>query len=454
MYPAFTQQADAPARLHLFTSESWKQADLPGPLKAFAAAQGFKAKAEQIVIAPDADGAISHVLFGLGEGRDGLALAGLSARLPVGDYAVATRPAGLDFAQTAAGWADGAYRFERYLADKTEPPRLLIPEDAPFAELAREADAVKLVRDLVNTPAEDMGPNALQGAVSELAEAYGAQLTVAIGDELLAQNYPMIHAVGRAAHIPPRMIELAWGDPAHPELALVGKGVAFDTGGLNIKTGDYMRIMKKDMGGAAHVIALARLVMDAGLPVHLKLYVPAVENAVSGTSFRPGDVLATRKGLSVEIDNTDAEGRLILCDALARACEGNPDLVVDFATLTGAARVALGPDLVPFYTEDDAVAEALAAVSAASGDPVWRMPLWGAYTSMISSSIADTANAGGRMAGSITAALFLKKFVDDASWLHFDCWAWRERKYGRPAGGAATGLRAAWAMLRARYGAT
>lgn len=296
-----------------------------------------------------------------------------------------------------------------------------------------------------------MGPSAIEAAVRAIAEEFGADITVTAGDDLLEQNYPMIHAVGRAAPEAPRLIELTWGNPDHPELALVGKGVAFDTGGLNLKTGNYMRLMKKDMGGSAHVIALARLVMSSNLPVRLKLYVPAVENAIDSHAFRPGDVLSTRKGLTVEIDNTDAEGRLILGDALTKACESDPDLLIDFATLTGAARVALGPDLAPFYTDDGDVADAINAAGAVSGDPVWRMPLWDPYKSMLKSSIADMQNAGGAFAGSITAAIFLKQFVEARRWVHLDVWAWRLGKYGRPEGAAACGLRAIWTMLRTRY---
>ena len=453
MDPAFTASPDAPARIHLFTTADWSNAAPGGALGRFAEVSGFTGRAGQCVIAPREDGGLGDVLFGLGEGRDGLAVAALSARLPGGDYAVERCPEDYPFSWVAAGWHDGAYRFEKYLSETTPPPRLVLPAGEDADALDREAVAVRLVRDMVNTPAEDMGPDGIQAVLSALAEETGATLETVIGDGLLDRNYPMVHVVGRAAASAPRMMELTWGDPAHPELAIVGKGVAFDTGGLNIKTGDYMRLMKKDMGGAAHAIGLARLVMDAQLPVHLKLYVPAVENAVSGNAFRPGDVLATRKGLKVEIDNTDAEGRLILCDALARACEGDPDLLIDYATLTGAARVALGPDLAPYYTDDETLSDKLIEASGQSGDPVWRMPLWRPYTSMLSSSIADITNAGGRMAGSITAAVYLSHFVDAPRWMHFDIWAWREGKYGRPAGGAATGLRASWAMLQARYGA-
>jgi leucyl aminopeptidase len=263
----------------------------------------------------------------------------------------------------------------------------------------------------------------------------------------------MVHAVGRAGVDAPRFLELEWGVPGRPRLALCGKGITFDSGGLNLKTGDGMRIMKKDMGGAAHAIALAELIMGAGLPVHLKLYVSAAENAISGNAFRPGDILSSRKGLTVEIDNTDAEGRLVLADALTRACESEPDLLLDFATLTGAARVALGADLAPLYTDDETLAADILAASAHTGDPVWRMPLWDPYLADLKSPVADLVNSGGSFAGSITAAVFLKQFVTVKSWAHFDIWAWRKAKYGRPDGGAACGLRAVWSMLETRYGA-
>lgn len=451
MDPVFTTAPTAPAALHVFTSADWARAELPSAVRAFAEACGFAGKAGQSVLVPGEDGAMAHVVCGIGDGEDALALAAISAKLPAGDYEIARLPEGFPLAWAAAGWHDGAYRFEAYRASPSAPPRLAVPMGAEGTAIAREADAVRLVRDLVNTPAEDMGPDAIHCAVSALAEETGATLEATIGEALLEANYPMIHAVGRAAAIPPRLLELSWGDEAHPELAIVGKGVSFDTGGLNIKTGDYMRLMKKDMGGAAHAIGLAKLVMEANLPVRLKLYVPTVENAIAGNAFRPGDVVSTRKGLRVEIDNTDAEGRLILCDALARACETHPDLLLDYATLTGAARVALGPDLAPFYTDDEALAGQIEAGARSTGDPAWRMPLWRPYTSMLSSSIADISNAGGRMAGSITAAVYLSEFVDTEHWAHFDIWAWREGKYGRPAGGAATALRASWAMLQARY---
>ena len=454
MHKSFTAKGANPAAIHLFTVsgfESLKDDPFPGA-RALAKGQGFTGKAGQVVLQAGTDGQLSHVLAGLGDGRDALGVAAISAKLPEGDYMIAT-DGGLGFAQIAAGWADGAYRFDRYLKEKAKPPRLVIPAGEESDALSREADAVAHLRDLVNTPASDMGPEELQGEIAALAGLHGAKLTATVGDDLLAANYPLVHAVGNAATFAPRFLELEWGDPSHPKLALVGKGVTFDSGGLNIKGGDGMRIMKKDMGGSAHVIALSELIMGSGLKVHLKLYVPAVENAIAGNAFRPGDILASRKGLTVEIDNTDAEGRLILADALARACESEPDLLIDFATLTGAARVALGQDLAPIYTDDDALAADVLAGSKASGDPVWRMPLWDPYLSDLKSPIADLVNSGGRQAGSITAALFLKQFVTAKSWAHFDVWAWRKSKYGRPEGGAPTGFRAVWAMLAARYSA-
>lgn len=452
MHKAFTASADSPARLHLFRSGDWSEASagLSDAIKAQAKAQGFKGGSGDMVIVASPEGDIADVLFGLGETSDALAVAALSGKLPAGDYEVA-RDGGMPMANIAAGWADGAYRFDRYLKDKANPPRLVIGDGGDAEALDREADAIALLRDLINTPAQDMGPAGIEAAIRILAEQYSADLSVITGDDLLKANYPMVHAVGRAAPEAPRFMELSWGNPDHPELALVGKGVAFDTGGLNLKPGAGMKLMKKDMGGSAHVIALAKLVMSSNLPVRLKLYVPAVENAIGRDAFRPSDILQTRKGLTVEIDNTDAEGRLILGDALARACESDPDLVVDFATLTGAARVALGPELAPFYTDDGDLADAINAGGAVSGDPVWRMPLWDPYKSMLKSSVADIQNSGGRFAGSITAAIFLKQFVDARRWVHLDVWGWRTPKYGRPEGAAACGLRAIWAMLRTRY---
>lgn len=453
MTPAFTTAFKHAIPVYLFTKKDVEDGkmDLPDPVAAFAKTQGFDGSAGQMVSFPDAHGALGHVLGGLGDGTNPLVVAEICGKLRGGDYTVKAKPDDWPFSWVAAGWVDGAYRFDHYTKRETKHPRLVLPEGEDEAALDREALAVNMLRDLINTPPDAMGPDMIEAAIRKIAKVHGAEVSSIIGDDLLKENYPMVHAVGRAADISPRIVELSWGDESHPELALVGKGVSFDTGGLNIKTGNYMRIMKKDMGGAAHAIALASLVMGAKLPVRLKLYIPTVENAIAGNAFRPGDIISSRKGLTVEIDNTDAEGRLILGDALSRASESDPDLLIDFATLTGAARVALGPDLAPFYTDDETLAGDILNGAKDSGDPTWRMPLWAPYLTYLSSPIADIANAGGSMGGSITAALFLQKFVDAKSWVHLDVWGWREAKYGRPAGAAACGLRAMWTMLQNRY---
>ena len=452
MPPIFVNTAETKIPVHLIQSSDWESVakSLDPALRLFAEAQKFEASAGQTVMMPTEEGAIGAVLFGLGKANNPLIIASLSGKLPEADYEIVAAPENWQDGWTAAGWADGAYRFDRYLTKKAAPPRLVLSEEA-LQDAEREAGAIHMLRDLVNTPAGDMAPDQIEAEIQALSKTYGAETTSIVGDDLLKQNFPLIHAVGRAADIPPRLVTMEWGDASHPELALVGKGVSFDTGGLNIKTGDYMRLMKKDMGGAAHAIALARLVMDKKLPVRLKLYIPTVENAVSGNAFRPGDIIKSRKGLTVEIDNTDAEGRLILADALALACESKPDMLIDFATLTGAARVALGQDLAPFYTDYQAAARGIEDAGTETGDPVWRMPLWDPYLSDLKSSIADMQNAGGRMAGSITAAIFLKQFVDTERWIHWDVWAWRNAKYGRPAGAAACGLRTVWHWLQAKY---
>jgi leucyl aminopeptidase len=381
-------------------------------------------------------------------------LARAAESLPEGRYRVEGRSPG----PSTLGWVLGQYGFDRYRPAKTRkgPRILLTPDAARIDETVRLAEATFLVRDLVNTPAGDLGPAELEAAVRATAERFGAEVTVSAG-KALEEGYPLIAAVGQAAieARAPRLIELRWGDRRHPKLALVGKGVCFDSGGLDIKPASGMRLMKKDMGGAAHALALARLVMAAKLPVRLHLLIPAVENAVSGAAFRPGDVLRSRRGLTVEIGNTDAEGRLILGDALARAVEDEPELILDFATLTGAARVALGPDLPALFANDDKLADDLLCAGTEVSDPLWRMPLWKAYEEMFASDIADFGNAAeGGFAGAVTAALFLQKFVPEGTpWAHFDTFAWRaSAKPGRPKGGDALGLRAAYAVLAARYG--
>ncbi|WP_419815942.1 leucyl aminopeptidase family protein [Glacieibacterium sp.] len=390
----------------------------------------------------------------VGVGSDGLvdpwALATAASKLPAGVYRCSEAPGA-----AALGWLLAQHRFDRFLkSDDTTGPRVLLSNDpASVRDTARMAEAVALVRDLVDTPAGDLGPAELADAIIAQGKLFGAETQVFTG-EALRDGFPAIHAVGRAAAGQPRLIDLRWGNPAHPKLTLVGKGVTFDSGGLNIKGGAGMALMKKDMGGAAHALALSRLVMQADLPVRLRLIVPAVENAISGNAFRPGDVLKTRKGLTVEIGNTDAEGRLILADALALAQEDKPDLLLDFATLTGAARVALGPDLPAMFSNDDALAEALLVAGRQVQDQLWRMPLWSGYRDMLKSSVADLNNAPeGGFAGAVTAALFLERFIAEGqSWAHLDLYAWAPSgKPGRPKGGAATGLRAVFAMLSLRF---
>ena len=381
-------------------------------------------------------------------------LAKLGEALPAGTYRLAAGDPG----PAALGWLLAQHRFNRYKS-KPAPERgarvLLTSDPARVDETIRLADATALVRDLVDTPAADLGPAELEAAVRDWAKDVGASVTITSGPEL-ESGFPMIAAVGAAA-IPsraPRLIEAAWGNPAHPRIAIIGKGVCFDSGGLDLKPASGMRLMKKDMGGAAHALALARLIAGARLPVRLHLLIPAVENAVAGGAFRPGDILSSRAGTRVEIDNTDAEGRLVLGDALTRAGEEQPELIVDFATLTGAARVALGPDLPALFVNDDALAEQIAAASNSVADPLWRMPLWDAYDEMLKSDVADLANsADSPFAGSVTAALFLRRFVpENVAWAHLDTFAWRPAaKPGRPKGGEALGLRAIYAALAARY---
>ncbi|HLS84167.1 MAG TPA: leucyl aminopeptidase family protein [Arenimonas sp.] len=425
-------------------------------VRAWLQAAGFDGQPGAPLLVPAAEGGAAFALAGVGDLADPLAVAHLPSQLPPGSYRLdPASPLTPEPGRLLLGWGLGSYRFGRYLgAAAREPARLVLPADAAGSEAASLLAACLRVRDLVNTPTQDMGPEQLEAVALEIARAHGAQARVVRGDELLAENFPAIHAVGRASHRAPRLVELSWGDPGHPRLALVGKGVCFDTGGLDLKAADGMRNMKKDMGGAAHALALAELVMARRLPVRLQLLLPLVENAVGPDAFRPGEVLATRKGLSIEVDNTDAEGRLVLCDALAYAAESRPELLLDFATLTGAARVALGPDLPALYSHDDDLAQAWLAAGDQERDPLWRMPLWRPYITYLRSGVADLANSGAsRMAGSITAALFLDRFVPEGqAWAHVDVYAWNDNdRPGRPAGGEAQGLRAAFAMLKARY---
>ncbi len=416
--------------------------------------QKFDGSGYQVGIVPDGDGWFA--VGGVADPKElsSWCMAKLAENLPEGTYRRAEGEPG----PALHGWQTAQHIFDRYKKpERPTGPRVLLTKDVKAIDSAvAEAQAVCLVRDLVNTPAEDMGPAALEEQCEKLAKQHSAKLSVTKGDAL-EQEYPMVHAVGRAAarHYAPRIMHLTWGRESDPVLAIVGKGVCFDSGGLDVKSSTGMLLMKKDMGGAAHAIALAGLVMNAGLPVRLHLLVPAVENAISSNSFRPGDVLKSRKGLTVEIGNTDAEGRLILGDALQRASEEKPDLIIDFATLTGAARVALGPEYPALMTRRDATAEALIAAGKAHDDEPWRLPLPDAYREWLVSEIADTNNAhGNAFAGASVAGLFLDKFVGEGiDWAHFDTFAWRpQAKPGRPKGGDAYGLRAAWHMLQARFG--
>ena len=426
---------------------------MPPAAAAWLGATGFSGAAGEVAVIPDGKGAVGSVLFGLGKGEriPSLLPGKLPGALPPGTYRLGQ---GFDDPALAAlAFALGAYRFARYRKDNAEPRRLVIPAGVDAADIVRIADGVALARDLINTAANDLGPAELAGAARTLGTRYGAAVTEIVGDALLAKGFPLVHAVGAAATAgrAPRLVDLVWGEAGNPKITIVGKGVCFDTGGLDIKPSSGMLLMKKDMGGAANALGLAHMIMDANLPIRLRVIIPAVENAISGAAFRPGDVFGSRKGLTVEIGNTDAEGRLVLADALTLAGEESPDLIVDLATLTGAARVALGPEVVPIYTADDVLAADLTRHGTAVADPVWRMPLWAPYASMLESKVADINNAGSSpFAGSITAALFLSRFVpEDACWLHADIFAWNpSTKPGKPEGGEAQAIRALYALLK------
>jgi leucyl aminopeptidase len=421
----------------------------------WAKAHDFNGEAGRLLTFADIKGRLAGALFGLGKENDefgALAHGALARVLPEGDWHLASSPA--DPTQAAIGLKLGSYVFTRYGKKPGRKLTFALPKGADAKRVGRVADAVFLTRDLVNTPTNDMGPDALEKAVRALAAGHKAQVSAIVGDALLKANFPMIHAVGRASATAPRLIDMVWGRKDAPKVTLVGKGVCFDTGGLDIKPSSNMLLMKKDMGGAANVLGLAAMIMTSGLNVRLRVLIPAVENAIAGNAFRPGDILQSRKGLSVEIGNTDAEGRLILADALALADEEQPGLLVDMATLTGAARVALGPDLPPFYTPDDQLAAELSEMARANADPLWRMPLWQPYDTKLGSKVADINNVTtDGFAGSITAALFLKRFVEKtSSWAHFDIFAWSpaERPHC-PVGGEAQAIRALEALLLKRY---
>ena len=441
---------DTDSRL-LFSSKSGKSVpihrlrsitDLPKSSINWANSVGFTATSGEVCLVPDKSGVLSSVLFGLGDDSHPLLHGKLARHLPSGIY---------HFAEStnfdSLGWAMGGYDYTRYKKRTTEFPRLVSSGDRHIIE------GVYMARDLINTPANDMTPTSLEQATRKLAKHHGATLKVIKGEKLLKENFPLIHAVGRASSDAPRLLEFNWGKPSSRKVTLVGKGVTFDTGGLNLKPGNSMSLMKKDMGGAANVLGLAHMIMSAKLPIRLRVLIGAVENSVSSSSYRPGDILRSRKGLSVEIGNTDAEGRLVLADCLSYADEQSPDHLIDMATLTGAARIAMGPDIVPFYTTDDNFADSLMRFSEESYDPLWRLPLWSGYDSYLSSKVADINHintVGVSFAGSITASLFLRRFVDRSKvWSHLDMYGWNSiTKPWGPIGGEAQGIRALFYLLK------
>ena len=441
------------------TAETWRQQreQLDAPARTFADAAGFEPKPGRHLLLPAAAGGLAGALFALeatdAAHKDLFAPGALSGLLPEGAYRFANAPH--DSKLAALAFALGAYRFTRYRKQDAKALQLELPGNVDGDDLSRIVEGVCLARDLINTPANDMGPLELDDAARTLAHRHGADARSIVGDDLLKENFPLIHAVGRAAVRAPRLIDVTWGDPSHPKITLVGKGVCFDTGGLDIKPESGMLNMKKDMGGAACMLALAHMLMDRGTKIRLRVLIPAVENAISGAAFRPRDVYRARNGLTVEIGNTDAEGRLILADAIALADDEKPELIADMATLTGAARVALGTDIPPIYTDDDELAATLAACATSENDPLWRMPLWRPYDQLLDSKVADINNvASGGFGGSITAALFLRRFVSQAkAWLHCDIYAWNlTTKPGRPEGGECQAARALYALLVSRYG--
>ena len=415
---------------------------------------GFKAKPGSFNLIPGADSQLQKVVAGIASTDDLWALGGLPANLPEGDYALDAAFEPRQRERLTLGWALGAYQFTRYKAPKRAMAQLALDPACDADRIQRQIEAVALARDLINTPAEEMMPEHLAEAMQALGREFGATVEQIVGDDLLARNFPVIHAVGRASAHPPRLLDLRWGDPTHPKITLVGKGVCFDSGGLDLKPASAMRLMKKDMGGAATVLGLVRLIISSGLPVRLRALIPAVDNAVAGNAFRPGDVVRSRQGLTIEIHNTDAEGRLVLCDALAEAGSEQPTVILDFATLTGAARVALGTEVPALFCNDEALAAGLLAAAEREQDPFWRLPLHQPYRKLLDSKVADIANASeSSYAGAITAALFLKEFVPAGiPWAHFDLMAWNlKTQPGRPEGGEAMALRAVFAWLEQRY---
>jgi len=458
MHPAFVSRGGNAVPVWFVNTDSYAQVrgEIGAAARRFAETAKFEPRAGQLLLLPDADGALAGVLFGLEPNdrpeKDRFLPGRLPGLLPAGIYRFANAPH--DTRLAALAFALGSYKFTRYRKAEPNGAQLEIPDGIDGADLSRIAEGVTLARDLINTPANDLGPAELAEAAQALAAKHGATCNTVVGNDLLRQNFPLIHAVGRAAARAPRLIDITSGDPTHPKITLVGKGVCFDTGGLDIKSDAGMLNMKKDMGGAACVLAAAHMILDGKLKVRLRVLIPAVENSIAGEAFRPLDIYKSRKGITVEIGNTDAEGRLVLADALALADEEAPELIADMATLTGAARVALGPELPPFYTHDDKLASDLARHADTERDPMWRMPLWRPYESMLDSKTAEINNVGGPQAGSITAALFLNRFVSAAkSWAHFDIFAWTpSAKPARPDGGECQVARALYALLKERYG--
>jgi len=433
----------------------WRE-NAPARERDWAQASGFTAEAGKLALVPDASGKLGRVLAGVGETEPAMwAVAGLSDALPEGSYRLDPLPADPDVSRVALGWALGTYRFTRYHAFPEPKARLVWPKGADRGYVERLASAVFLARDLATTPASDMGPEELADTAQKVAKARGAKCKITVGDKLLDKNYPTIHAVGRASTRAPRLVDIRWGDEDAPKVTLVGKGVCFDSGGLDLKPATGMLNMKKDMAGAGIMLALGQAIMQAGMKLRLRVLLPCVENSVAGNAFRPRDVIKTRKGLTVEIGNTDAEGRLILCDALAEASSEKPEMIIDAATLTGAARVALGPELPALFCNNDALATALLAAGEAEDDPMWRMPLYKPYRRLIDSKVADLNNVSeGPQGGAITAALYLNEFVDpEVPWAHLDVMAWNQRsRPGRPEGAEAQTLRAVYSHIAERFG--
>ncbi len=457
MFQALAGSASRVGAVPIWTYARGQSVDkLPAQARNWLTATGGECSAGQVILVPSPEGHLHGVIFGItpdGKATDPFAAGTLAEKLPAGTYAFDVTPENPEL--TALAFVLGTYNFTRYKQKTTRDVQLIAPDGVDSAEIMRIAQSISLVRDLINTPANDLGPAQLEEATAHMASCFDATFRSVVGDALLEQNFPMIHAVGRASSEAPRLLDFTWGRQDAPKITLVGKGVCYDTGGLDIKPSSGMILMKKDMGGAAMVLGLARMIMDAGLDVRLRVIIPAVENAISGAAFRSSDILQSRKGLTVEIGNTDAEGRLVLADALALADEEAPEILLDFATLTGAARVALGPEIPPFFTDDTAFAAALMHHSKTVHDPLWQLPLWEGYAAMLKTPIADINNTGkGGFAGAITAALFLSRFVEKAkTYVHFDVYGWNTAsRPARPEGGEAFAIRAVFSLLNERFG--